>query len=588
MLRVKIELSTIHFPQLWLFIARDLYFSMRFDPIALSSKSHHLQMPPYRFAWDQLLFTQRGSYSVERLFAFNDYSSHMPIWRAFAVCFLFSIPPLVVSVGLELIPLQNPHEGARANYGAWVRQSLMAFICSTAAIVQMNQLVPQLALSATRILVTSFATAGCYILVMFTVADYWIYPIPFSLVLGTVPCAVFLVFFFLAAVGFRRFGSDAILRQQLFKQFGAIIAAALLSIVYPVFSAIYYHVPVNYKPFFVLLLPALKFFMQQFFAWIARDLVDHQPGIVVFLVKVFNSLYSAKSMQTAGGSAYITTFVIVAFDLIDFAILLRRLHRRMIQVDLWLQIVTKRNVFQSFISHPGGNEVLNGIAMKLCEEPGVLSSVVYEGAPVIRLQSAIRHSLTNNRQRTIDRISRAEYARTTSGSRKSVIGWPTSPNLNQVSPITDEMSDPEPMTARLSSKSQPMTLRERHDFVHAVLKIHFECEYNLLTVYVKCIVPVVYVIYMVIVFHLPSAQYYPELRGLTIHQNTVNVMNILVYAGLEFATFFLLHCAIKWRCGFSPTYLLAFVLENQALEFQSRLFLWYTFLLELTLTHFGM
>lgn len=543
-------------------------------------------MPPHCCAWDQLFFTQRGSYSVERLFAFNDYCSRTPQWRTIAVCFLFSVPPLVVSIGLELIPLQDPHEGARANYGAWIRQTLISFICSTAAIVQMNQLVPRLALSVTQILVPSTATACCYILVMFTIADNWIYPVPFGLVLGTIPCAVFLVFFFLVAVGFRRFRSDTILRQQLYKQFGTINAAALISIVYPVFSAIYYHVPVHSKPFFVVLLPVIKLFMQQFFAWFARDLVDHQPGIVVFLVKVFNSLYSAKSMQTAGESARFTTLVIVAFDLIDFALILRRLHRRMVKVDQWLEIIMRRRVFQSFTSS-GGNHVLICIAMKLCKEPGVLSSVVYEGAPVIRLQSSVKHSLTIHRQRTIDRISRAEYERTSPGSRRTTIGRPTSLHLNQVAPIPDDALHSVAMNARLNVKSQTMSLREKHDFVHAVLKIHFDCEYNLLSVYVKCIVPVIYVIYMVIVFHLPSAKYYPELLNLTAGQNTSAVLNILVYAGLEFVTFSLLHTAIKWRCGFSPTYLLAFVLESQALEFQSRLLLWYVFLLELTLTHFG-
>lgn len=537
-------------------------------------------------AWNQLLFIQRGSYSVERLFAFNEYCRHTPLWRALAVCFLFSMPPLLVSIAIELIPLQDPLKGAMANYGAWIRQFFIAFICSTAACVQINELAPQLSLSGARILVSAFATCCSYMVVMLIIANYWTYPIPFGFVIGTVPCAIFLIFFFLFAVGFRRFRSDALLRRQLIRQFDIINAQSSLSIVYPVFSAVYYQISQYYKPFFVLLLPVIKFLMQQFFAWFANDLVDHQPGIVVFGVKVFNSLYSAKSMQSAGGSAHITTFIIMAFDIVDFVIILRRIHCEMTRVDRWLQTILNRRVLHSFI-HPGDSQVLLDVVVRLCEEPGVLSTDVHEGAPIIRLQSDIKHSLAHDRQSIIERISRPEYERTTPRSlspHNPVIGWSTSAHLNQIVPTTDDISPP---TIRSSNKRPEMTLREKHDFVHAVLKMLFQCEYYLLTEYVKCIVPIMYVVYLVIVLRLPSAEYYPELQGLSSRQSTTTILNILLYAGLEVLTLLLLHIAIKWRCGFSPTYLLAFVLENQALEFQSRLFLWYVFLLELTLKHFG-
>lgn len=530
----------------------------------------------------QLLFTQRGSYSVERLFAFNEYCRHTSVWRTLAVCFLFSIPPLFTSIALELIPLQDPLKGAKANYGAWMRQFFIAFVCSTAACVEINELVPRLALSAARILVVAFVTSCGYILVMFYVAICWTYPIPFSLVIGTIPCATFLIFFFLLAVGLRRFRSDALLRQQLLRQFDIINAQALITFVYPVFSAIYFRVPPHYKPFFVMLLPVIKFSMQQFFAWFANDLVDHQPGVVVFCVKVFNSLYSAKSMQSAGGSAHLTTFVIIAFDILDFAIILRHLHHEMTRTDQRLHNIINRRVLHSF-THPKDDQVLLEVVMKLCEEPGVLSSVMHDGAPIIRLQSTIRHALTTQRQSIIDRISRVEYERTQTPHTRAT-AWPMSSNLSQIVPVADGTANP---VAAKNQSNQEMTLREKHDFVHAVLKMLFECEYYLLTQYVKCIVPTMYIIYIVIVSHLPSAEYYPELRGLTTHQNTAAIFNILLYTALEVVTFALLHAAIKWRCGFSPTYLLAFVLENQALEFQGRLFLWYVFLLELTLVHFG-
>lgn len=63
-----------------------------------------------------------------------------------------------------------------------------------------------------------------------------------------------------------------------------------------------------------------------------------------------------------------------------------------------------------------------------------------------------------------------------------------------------------------------LSLRERHDFVHAVLKLLFKCEYYVLVQYVKCAVPTMYSIYVAVVWQLPSAKYFPEMKGLTTDQ----------------------------------------------------------------------
>lgn len=110
-------------------------------------------MPVLRRASERLHFSQRGSYSVERMHAFDSYCKQTPLWRAIAVCLLFSLPALLISIALELIPLQNPFDGVKANHGAWIRLFFIALIGTIALFVQINQLAPQLSLSATRILV---------------------------------------------------------------------------------------------------------------------------------------------------------------------------------------------------------------------------------------------------------------------------------------------------------------------------------------------------------------------------------------------------------------------------------------------------
>lgn len=64
-------------------------------------------------------------------------------------------------------------------------------------------------------------------------------------------------------------------------------------------------------------------------------------------------------------------------------------------------------------------------------------------------------------------------------------------------------------------------------------------------------------------------------------------LNLMAYAWLEILSLFALHFAVKNKFGLSLIYVLAFVLENQAIELQARLTVWLVYILQLTLVHFG-
>lgn len=132
-----------------------------------------------------------------------------------------------------------------------------------------------------------------------------------------------------------------------------------------------------------------------------------------------------------------------------------------------------------------------------------------------------------------------------------------------------------------------MSSQAKRDLVEQALAILFQCEFHILVEYVECIIPFMYAFYMAILFHLPSVKYYPDTMDKTLPQLDLIVIKILLYAVLEIVTFVILHYAIKWKCGVSPVFILAFVLETQFLEFQGRLVVWYLFILEFTLVQFG-
>lgn len=78
-----------------------------------------------------------------------------------------------------------------------------------------------------------------------------------------------------------------------------------------------------------------------------------------------------------------------------------------------------------------------------------------------------------------------------------------------------------------------------------------------------------YSIYVAVLCQLPSAEYYSKKKGISSTRVATMVLNVLAYHGWSFYRLWL-HVAVKKKFGFSPVYMLAFVLENQALDLFGR------------------
>ncbi|KAG6968046.1 hypothetical protein JG688_00006005 [Phytophthora aleatoria] len=119
-------------------------------------------------------------------------------------------------------------------------------------------------------------------------------------------------------------------------------------------------------------------------------------------------------------------------------------------------------------------------------------------------------------------------------------------------------------------------------------KLLFHLEYRALGGYTEAVIPLLYAAYLSILFHLPSAKYYPHSRSLTPDQLQTTVGSIVAYAVTEILALVWLHVIVKRKLGFSLLYQLAFALETEMEQLQGRLFVWIVVLLQLPLVHFGM
>ncbi|KAG7388011.1 hypothetical protein PHYPSEUDO_013263 [Phytophthora pseudosyringae] len=129
--------------------------------------------------------------------------------------------------------------------------------------------------------------------------------------------------------------------------------------------------------------------------------------------------------------------------------------------------------------------------------------------------------------------------------------------------------------------------KAREDIVRDALQTLFHSEYILLAEYIEVMVPMLYSFYLVVLFHLPVAAYYPHTASMTAHELQGAVTTILAYAAVELVSFTTLLILLWRKFGFSPLYQLAFVLETQGTSLQGYLFVWTITTLHLTLAHYG-
>lgn len=118
---------------------------------------------------------------------------------------------------------------------------------------------------------------------------------------------------------------------------------------------------------------------------------------------------------------------------------------------------------------------------------------------------------------------------------------------------------------------------------HSVQELFVECEYVMLTEFIECVVSLFYVAYMIALFHVPNARFYPEMQRLDPVHLARMVRNNTLYAMLECAS--LLHMHVFLRI--SARHLLANILERDLIMLQSVFITWVIIVLQFTVEHSG-
>ncbi|RLN50541.1 hypothetical protein BBJ28_00014516 [Nothophytophthora sp. Chile5] len=544
--------------------------------------------------YQRLQISHRGSYSLERLQALQAYRSRTSLTRAVLICVALPLPPLLVMLLMESIPLQDPAAGWRANYTFWVRFFLSCSIVCLGLTIQIKAMVTGLHLSISRTLGVSMGTAAVYTATLLGIASGWVFPIPFGIVVGAVPALVFYVSFLILGIGRHALMTSPDLGKQLRLQTYVVGVQTLLVLVYPAFSSLFFAVTSTNRIGLVLVLPIIKLLMKNVVAWASSHLEDYVPVIVVFSVEVFNALYVATCMQTA--NSWLATVVIIAFDGLHAVLTFLALHLRTRSIQK--QRLKLRQLRWMTTQEP---EDLLTTVLQLCHQPQVLES---REATAIRLRSPLKLQISMAQNKVLDKLVGRQAVELTQQTdqwdTKRTIGFrphqvlsyndpkrASAPPLNRPPALQIGSTESESHQKRRGLHTQPTTEEQHVLVIQDALKLLFECEYHALVEYVECAVPTLYGVYLTILCHLPNGQYYAHIRAMQPGQLQATLLTLGVYVALEMLSFAAMHIVLKRKLGLSPLHQLAFVLETQMLQLQGRLFVWVIFILQFTLQHLG-
>lgn len=127
-----------------------------------------------------------GRYSVERMAALREYSTHASLWRVALVYVLSTTPAVASTVVLDALPLQDPSAGWSENTALWTRVILSTFLLTFGVTLELRALVPAAVLAVIQCASVSVAAAACFTGASMLIASVWAFPVPFMMVLGNV------------------------------------------------------------------------------------------------------------------------------------------------------------------------------------------------------------------------------------------------------------------------------------------------------------------------------------------------------------------------------------------------------------------
>lgn len=539
--------------------------------------------------WEHLQVELHGQFSSERLQELHDYAVRVGFQRSVAVILLAPLLCLAVVVVADAIPLEPPERGFVHNYGFWARTFFTTSVYTMSILMQCQIHVRQISLSSREVAGIVLIVSALMLAVAFPISIGVGFPIPFNVSLTSMIWLPLVVFFMWLVRG-RFIQENEEVRNEL-KQFANLsLAQWATTVIYQTFYAAFSQMSASTQTKLVLVLPVLKLLQKNVVDRIMEGKEDFKPDVVIFNVELFHSMFVSCCMQRS--TSVFTSFALISVDFIQACISLCDLNGILSIVET----LAKEN------------------GIRKDQFVAVTLRIMSRGprANMVTTIIATAHNISPNDSASVptDNTIQAKWfgaGRVHPFLLKTAPAW-----IHPTARILPRRST--------ESTINTLSVSQKELFVQQFLRAMFLAEFLLLTEFVEVMIPVTYCkfycvnllsrdsvdviieirshdcadclctlpgVYLVALSNLPNRIYYPYMANVDDEKLRATVQSILLYATMELISFFALSALIRRRLPISGIHHLAFVLETHAVGIQSKLVLWFLFVLQSTLAHLG-
>ncbi|ETL78716.1 hypothetical protein L917_20512 [Phytophthora nicotianae] len=536
----------------------------------------------------------RGCYSIQRLRRFKTYMDESNCGRLLSVCLLTPMPCVALATLLESVPLDSPEAGPYKNYIFWIRAWIVTAFVDYSMVIQMSQSLARLKMEHSYIVMIALAGSMISFGVVFAVAVWISFPVPFSMLVASPPSVVVI----LVSIGFiwrERWRSDAALRQDLVRHTMVFMCQVALTFIYPLYIFGFSSISGVRQLFYVLLLPVIKSASRNWISYTLAGQDDIKPEVVIFNVEVFNALYVSSAVQHS--SSLGTTVALMLIDVIHFwfsmrgtTAVLKKVKELMAKipphhpiakenfVEVALRILAIQDRAQS---HERLRSRLNKTNKSLILEP---IQTYKNSSEDISLRAPTRAEILS-----VIRVGSRDVGTFKRLMRKASQVFPATPvqQTKMVHMSSGPRMDFKQPVAPCLGLEAIFSCNEREAFLNTTTHVLYITEYLVLVEYTEAVLPMVYALYSMIAFHLPNCTYNLSLANLSKNELLTNVSFVVAYSMLELTSLMVAMVVLKRVLGISPVHQLGFVLETQATMVQSKLMLWFVYVMQVPLEHVG-
>ena len=280
-----------------------------------------------------------GDYSpIQTKYLYSYINGQTNVLKSIWTCIWTPLPPLFLVILLNQIPLQDSKLGPDPNF--LLAHHLEVMFAVMIIVSQLHWIIPEFKIGFRKGLwIILCYTISHFIMFMFIVQTFMIFPIPFMIQLGSavgLPVTIFWIYFFIKnpfVKSWQTYNDTKDAKARIINLAKTIITQTVIILVYALFGTVFFFFQGNAQTALTLMLPMFKIGFKYLTTIFTEEFAqDVAPITSVFTSELFNAIYVSICLQQSKGS-YLTIGMIICIDIGQNYFYVRKFQRLSTGVD---------------------------------------------------------------------------------------------------------------------------------------------------------------------------------------------------------------------------------------------------------------